>query len=82
MFILYMHTFTHTTKKLSYPNVFFPAILQTAAIDKLVPMLFENVGIGNPITATQNRRFSKRCNRRPIVAFFKNAGIGSPKALG
>ena len=63
-------------------NRLVPAFLQTAVIDKPVPALFENAGIGNPITATQNRRFTKRCNRRPIVAFFKNVGIGSPKALG
>nr|XP_023892888.1 uncharacterized protein LOC112004883 [Quercus suber] len=64
------------------PAFFFPAFFQTATIDKLVPALFENAGIGNPIAAAQNRRFIKRCNRRPIEAFFKNAGIGSPKALG
>jgi len=71
-----------TTKKSYCPSVFFPTFLQTAVIDNSVPALFENVGIGNPITATQNRHFTKRCNRRPIAAFFKNAGIGSPKALG
>ena len=71
-----------TTKKSSCPSVFFPAFLQTAVIDKLVPALFENTGIGNPITAAENRRFIKRCNKRPIAAFLKNAGIGSPKALG
>ena len=71
-----------TTKKSSCPSVFFPAFLQTAVIDKPVPALFENTGIGNPITAAQNRRFTKRCNKSPIAAFFKNAGIGSPKALG
>ena len=70
------------TKKSSCPGVFFPAILQTAVIDKPVPALFENTGIGNPITAVENRRFIKRCNKRPIAAFLKNAGIGSPKALG
>ena len=29
-----------TTKKLSCPSVFFPAFLQTAVIDKLIPALF------------------------------------------
>ena len=58
------------------------AFLQTTIIDKPVPALFENAGIGNPITAAQNRRFTKHYNKRPIAAFFKNAGIGSPKALG
>ena len=74
--------FNRTTKKSSYPSVFFLAFLQTAVIDKSVPALFENAGIGNPITTVQNQRFIKRCNRRPIAAFFKNAGIGSPKTLG
>ena len=41
----------NTTKKSSCPSVFFPAFLQTAVIDKPVPALFENAGIGNPITA-------------------------------
>ena len=71
-----------TTKKSSCPSFFFPMFLQIVVIDKLVPALFENVGIGNPIMAAQNWRFTKHCNRRPIMAFFKNAGIGSPKALG
>ena len=35
-----------------------------------------------PKLTTKKRRFTKRCHRRPIAAFFKNAGIGSPKALG
>ena len=74
--------YIYTTKKSSYPSVFFPAFLQTAIIDKSVPALFQNAGIGNPIMAAQNQRFIKRCNRRPIAAFFKNAGIGSPKTLG
>ena len=47
-----------------------------------VPTLFENAAIGNPIVAAQNRRLTNHCNRRPIAAFFKNAGIGSSKALG
>ena len=64
------------------PAFFFPAFLRTAVIDKPIPAFFENAGIGNPITATQNQRFKKRCNRRPITAFLKNAGIGGPKALG
>ena len=71
-----------TTKKSSYPSVFFLALLQTAVIDKSVPTLFENAGIGNPIMAAQNQRFIKRYNRRPIAAFFKNTDIGSPKMLG
>ena len=50
--------------------------LQTTVIDKFVPALFENAGIGDPITAAQNQRFIKRCNRRLIAAFLKNAGIG------
>ena len=60
---------------------FFPAFLQTVVIGKLVPTLFENAGIGNLITAAQNQCFTKCCNMRPIAAFFKNASIGSPKAL-
>ena len=71
----------YTTKKSSCPNVFFPALLKTAVIDKPVPALFESPGIGNPITAAQNRCFTNRCNRRPIVAVFKNASIGSLIAL-
>ena len=71
-----------TTKKGSCPNIFFLAFLQTAVIDKLVPVLFENARIGNPIMAAQNRYFTNCCNRRSIAAFFKNAGIGSPKTLG
>ena len=67
-----------TTKKSFYSSIFFPAFLYTAVIDKSVLTLFENAGIGNPITAAQNQR----CNRRPIVAFFKNASIGSSKTLG
>ena len=70
-----------TTKKLSCPSIFFLVLLKTAVIDKLVPALFESAGIGNPIMAAQNWHFTKHCNRRPIMAFFKNAGIGSPKAL-
>ena len=70
-----------TTKKSSCPSFFFPMFLQIVVIDKLVPVLFENAGIGNPIMAAQNWHFTKHCNRRPIMAFFKNAGIGSSKAL-
>ena len=69
-------------KSRSVPAFFFPSFLRTAVIDKLVPAFFENAGIGNPITAAQNQRFKKRCNRRPITTFLKNAGIGGPKALG
>ena len=36
-----------TTKKSSCPDVFFPAFLQTAVIDKPVAALFENAGIGS-----------------------------------
>ena len=38
------------TKKSSIPNIFFLALSKLAVIDKLVPALFESVGIGNPIT--------------------------------
>ena len=72
----------HTIKKLSCPSIFFPAFLQTSVIDKPVPALFENASIRNPITMAQNQRFTKRCHRRPIAAFFKNAGTKSPKVLG
>jgi len=72
----------HTTKKLSCSSVFFPAFLQTVVIDKLVPALFENASIRNPITVAQNQRFTKCCHRRPIAAFFKNAGTRSPKVPG
>ena len=48
-----------------------PAFLRTAVMNKPVPAFFENAGIGNPITAAQNQRFKKRCNRRPMTAFFK-----------
>ena len=70
-----------TTKKLGYPSVFFPILLKTTVIEKPVPAFFETAGIGNPITADQNRRFTNCCNRRPIATIFKNAGIGSPIAL-
>ena len=57
-----------------------PTFLKTAVIKKLVPALFETDDIGNPITVAQNQRFINRCNRRPIEAISKNAGIGSPIA--
>ena len=79
---LFIFLIVLTTKKSSYPCIFFQMFLQTTIIDKSVLALFENTGRGNPITATQNRRFTKHCNRRPITAFFKNVGIGNPKALG
>ena len=70
-----------TTKKLSYPSVFFPALLKTAVIDKHISALFEIASIGNAITVTQDRRFTNHWNRRPIAAVFKNTGIGSSIAL-
>ena len=42
------------TKKSSCPSIFFPTFLQTAVIDKPVPVLFENTGIENPIMVAQN----------------------------
>ena len=68
---------TNTTKKSSCPSFFSQTLLKTAVIDKPIPALFESTGIGNPITAAQNRRFKNRCNKRLIAAVFKNAGIGS-----
>ena len=40
-------------------------------------MLFENAGIGNPITVAQNWCCINCCNRKPIAVVFKNDGIGS-----
>ena len=69
----------YSLQKSSYPNVFFPALLKTVIIDKPIPALFEIAIIGNAFTVTQDRRFTNRCNRRPIAAVFKNTGIGSFK---
>ena len=73
---LYIHY-----KKIVLSQRFFPGAFKTAVIDKPISALFEIASIGNAITATQNRRFTDRCNRRPIAAVFKNTGIGSPIAL-
>ena len=51
--------------------------MKIAVIEDPVAALFETVGIGNPITPAQNRRFINRYSRRPIAAVFKNNGIGS-----
>jgi len=72
---------THTTKKLSCPSVFCLALLKITVINKPIPALFETTSIGNPITATQNWRFTNHCNRRPIATVIKNVGIRSPIAL-
>ena len=64
-----------TLQKNRHVPVFFSRLLKTIVIDKLVLTLFETASM------TQIRRFTNRCNRRPIAAVFKNAGIGSPITL-
>ena len=70
-------SWTLTTKKSSYCIVFFLALLKTTVIEEPVAALFENAGIGNPITAAHNWCFINCCNRKPIAVVFKNDGIGS-----
>ena len=69
-------------KNLPVPAFFSQCFYKPLQQISLYQHFFENAGIGNPITAAQNQRFKKCCNRRPITTFFKNSGIGGPKALG